>query len=77
MLASSHIQLQRTTMSKKVSEFMSNDKEIVEPESDMNQISTNSIEAARKLSAIMSGKSNKCIRERTSFEPEEDIKRQR
>ena len=56
---------------------MSNDRGIVELESDMTQISTNSIEAARKLSATVAGKSKKRISEQKSFEPGEYVKRQR
>ena len=64
-------------MSKAISELMSDNRGIVELESGMTQISTNSIEAARKLSATVAGKSKKRISEQKSFEPGEYVKRQR
>ena len=65
-------------LSKEISEYMSDDHEtaITEP-SKMTQISTNSTEAAGKLSATVAGKSKKRIREVKSFESERDVKRQR
>ena len=65
-------------LSKEISEYMSDDHDTAITESSkMTQISTNSTEAAGKLSATVAGKSKKRIREVKSFESERDVKRQR
>ena len=63
-------------MSKAFSEYMNTKDEIV-LESAVTQISTNSVEAARKLSATVAGKFKKRICDENFINPIERMKKQR